>query len=112
MEADQFISSYQPRMTQYCPVIIDRNGGIHECTNGHLNTMIEMNGDPELLSKLPKNAAPLFWLCDHLHAIVVDYENQVHSGELTREQRIAMDKLAAAGLIQQHLMNIRGKSVI
>lgn len=108
MTIEQFLIQYHPGLSQYCTAVIDRDGDIEACQVSHLKTMIEMYGDPDILSKIPEGNSPLFWLVNHLHCVLVDYENQLYSGELTGAQQQALEALAMHGLICENRKNIHG----
>ena len=68
-------------MSEYCPGIIDREGRFYECPEGHLEKLKELAGD--MVSDIPKDVSPLFYLTDKLGCVIVDYDDQVRSGVLT-----------------------------
>lgn len=108
MKIEQFVAQYHPGLSHYCTAVIDRDGDIEACQVSHLKTMMEMYGDPDILSKIPEDNSPLFWLLNRLHCVLVDYENQLYSGELTGAQEQALEALATHGLICENRKNIHG----
>ncbi len=108
-EIDRFISEYKPGLSEYCSTVIDENGLVYECRDGHIKTLIDMTGDREVLTEVPEGESMLFFLADKMHCVLVDYENQIFSGELTKSQRRALDKLALAGLIKMNAVDIKKK---
>lgn len=111
MNIDVFIEQYKPEMSEYCPIVIDLDGAIHECPEGHLKTLKEMIGDESILLNIPDNVSPLLFLVDKLKCIVVDYENQIYMDELTEQQDEALNKLVAVGLIKDHRIKMTAKSL-
>lgn len=110
MRIDEFLAQFKPEMSEYCPVIITEDGEVFESTQGHLNKLVELSKDPEILSKIPKDESPLLYLTNSLHCVIVDYENQIYMNELTDVQKETLDKLIAAGLIAEHLVRMTYKS--
>lgn len=106
MNAREFIKSYQPKFEEYCPCVIDWKGEVYECTSSHLDTLIELNGDEDILNKIPENTSPLFYLTEKLRCVLVDYENQVYCEDFSQEQRYALLDLAEAKLIMVNPMDI------
>lgn len=106
---EKFIKEYAPGLTEYCCVVIDDSGLIHECSENHLKTLTVMSGDDSILSKIPDGISPLFYLTDMLKCVIVDYENQIFSGTLSLEQRESLEKLEEAGLIKKNVINIKSK---
>jgi len=112
MFIDEFIEQFKPEMSEYCPIVIDREGKVYETPDGHLHKLVELFGDSEILSKIPKDESPLLYLTARLGCVIVDYENQIYMGELTDAQKEALDKLIAAGLIASHLVGMTYKSAM
>ena len=71
---------------------------------------MEISGDKDILSGIPKEVSPLFYLTEKLKCVVVDYENQLYAEELSQEQRYALLDLAEAKLILVRPVDIKGKS--
>ena len=105
---ENFMENYHPRVSEYCSAIIDQQGAVWECVGSHLQTMIQMSGDPDYLMKVPDGKAPLLWMTIQLHCVLVDYENQIFSEHLTPEQEQALDALEQAGLIVHERKDIHG----
>lgn len=109
MKSKEFVKNYKQTFSEYCPCIIDWNGEVYECKDSHLEEMIRLSGDKDILSEIPKDVSPLFYLTDKLRCIVVDYENQLYSREFSQEQRYALLDLAEAKLILVNPVDIHGK---
>lgn len=112
MKIKEFIASFQPKFSEYCPCIITWNGEIHVCETNHLDEMIHLSGDKNILSEIPQNVSPLFYLTEKLCCVVVDYENQLYSAELSQEQKEALLRLAEAKLIILNPVDICGKEIL
>lgn len=110
MKSKEFVKNYKQPFSEYCPCVIDWKGEIYLCSKGHLETLVEISGDKDILSGLPKEVSPLFYLTEKLKCVVVDYENQLYAGELSQEQRYALLDLAEAKLILVRPVDIKGKS--
>ena len=67
---------------------------------------MELEKKQNLLEEIPDNISPLFYMIFQTGAVVVDYENQVYSDDLTQEQRYTLIELSEAGLIRINLKNI------
>lgn len=96
-------------MSQYCPLIIWPDGNVFESSAGHLQMLVALSGDDEILKSIPKNVSPLLYLTAKFKCVVVDYENQIYVGELTDRQQNALDRLSEVGLIMPHLVNMPEK---
>lgn len=107
MKAQEFVKTYQPKFSEYCPCVIDTKGEIYMCEKSHLDALIQLSGDDQILNKIPKEASPLFYLTEQLSCVVVDYENQVYYGELTWEQSEALLLMSDAQIILMKPKNIR-----
>jgi hypothetical protein len=108
MKVEEFIASYKPNLQEYCPCIIDREGEVYECEEGHLEALIQLSGKSDILSEIPQNLSPLYYMTDKMRCVVVDYENQIYSGTLSKKQRHALLALEGAGKIRSHLIDIGG----
>lgn len=106
MNVECFVKHYHPGISEYCPITIARDGNVFDSTIGHLQTLIMISGDHDILSKIPKDKSPLFYLIDALQCVIVDYENQIYSKSMTDEQKNAINYLIKRGLIKEHLSNI------
>ena len=109
MKAQEFIETYRTQFTQYCPCIITAEGEVLECASGHTEALQELFGKLYPGEMIPKEAMPMQYLIVRLHAVVVDYENQVYSDSLNTAQKEALSCLADSGMIEMHLANIHGK---
>lgn len=108
MKAEQFVETYKPHVSEYCSAVIDAQGEIHACETSHLKTMIELYGDPDILSRIPEGKSPMFWLVIRLGCVLVDYENQVYSETINPEQEYALQLLEQKGLILNNRKDIHG----
>ncbi len=109
MKSKEFVKNYEQKLSEYCPCIIDWNGEVYECEESHLEELVKLSGDSEILSEIPKEVSPLFYLTEKLKCVVVDYENQLYSREFSQEQRYALLDLAEAKLILVNFVDIHGK---
>ena len=110
MRLQEFITKYKSKPQGFCPCIIDANGEVFECLNGHLNALLELQEDIKTLADIPKEAAPLFYMIVKTNSVIVDYEAQVYSWKLTPEQEETLQKLEQQGLISLSLKNLHGKT--
>ncbi|MCR4595695.1 MAG: hypothetical protein K5673_02820 [Lachnospiraceae bacterium] len=111
MLADQFVRYYSPQMTEYCPVVIRSDGNIFDSSLGHLQTLVSLSNDHDILSKIPRDVSPLLYLAYELKCVIVDYENQIYIDELTPEQQDALETLEKAGLIRAHQVRMTHESI-
>ncbi len=111
MLADQFVRYYSPQMTEYCPVVIRSDGNIFDSSLGHLQTLVSLSNDHDILSKIPRDVSPLLYLAYELQCVIVDYENQIYIDELTPEQQDALEALEKAGLIRAHQVRMTHESI-
>ncbi|MBR6389964.1 MAG: hypothetical protein IKS16_01360 [Lachnospiraceae bacterium] len=111
MLADQFVRYYSPQMTEYCPVVIRSDGNIFDSSLGHLQTLVSLSNDHDILSKIPRDVSPLLYLAYELKCVIVDYENQIYIDELTPEQQDALEALEKAGLIRAHQVRMTHESI-
>lgn len=111
MMHEQFIKYYSPEMSEYCPVVIREDGNIFDSSLGHLQTLVHLSGDPDILSSIPGDVSPLMYLAAKEKCVIVDFENQVYVGELSPRQSEALDALAGAGLIRDHRIRMPYESL-
>ena len=109
MKVKEFIAGYHPKLSEYCPCVIGWNGDVYECRMSHLDTLVTLSGDKDILSRIPENVSPLFYLTMQQKSVIVDYENQIYSQELSKEQSEALEALKEAGLITRNITNIGSK---
>jgi len=83
-------------------VIILPDGNVFESSAGHLQALISLSGNPDILSTVPKDVSPLMYLAGEMRCVVVDYENQIYMEELTSEQEAALQTLVDVKLITDH----------
>ncbi|MBQ7557386.1 MAG: hypothetical protein IJT00_04915 [Lachnospiraceae bacterium] len=110
MDVDEYVSSFRPGLSEYCPGIIDREGKFYECPEGHLEKLKELAGD--MVLNIPKDVSPLFYLTDKLGCVIVDYDNQVRSGVLTEPQIRSLYVLEKEGLIKINLSDLKGRYLL
>lgn len=103
---NEFIAKYKAEPKGYCPCVIDAKGVIYECPKGHLEALLELKEAKSKLEEIPNNMSPLFYMTAQTKAVVVDYENQLYSGELATEQQNTLKELKENELIQMNLIDI------
>lgn len=106
MTKQEFIEKHKEDTKGYCPCVVDYEGNVYECPKGHLEALMELGREKNLLLEIPDNISPLFYMIFQTKAVAVDYENQVYSDELTQEQRYTLIELSEVGLIRINLKNI------
>ena len=94
MTSKEFVATFHSELSEYCPCVIDWEGQVHEC------------------NEVPENISPLFYLTAKLKCVLVDYENQIYSEDLSQEQRYALLDLSEAKLILLNPTDIKGKVTI
>lgn len=109
MKVQEFIETFQTEFTQYCPCIITEEGDVIECHTGHTEALLAIYQKENPGDAIPKEVMPMQYLIVKLHAVVVDYENQVYSDSLNAAQKGALSQLADSGMIEMHLADIHGK---
>ena len=108
MKRKEFIEIHRKDPKGYCPCVVDVEGDVYECPQGHLDALLKLEGKQETLADIPKDMAPLFYMIAKTKAVAVDYENQVYSQELTQGQQNTLTALSEEGLISLDLKNIHG----
>ena len=98
-------------MSEYCPVVIRPDGNIFDSTLGHIQTLVSLSPDPDILKNIPKDVSPLLYMADMLKCVIVDYENQIYVDSMTSEQEAALDALEQAGLISSHRVRMSHESI-
>jgi hypothetical protein len=111
MTHERFIKYYSPEMSEYCPVVIRPDGNIFDSTLGHIQTLVSLSPDPDILKNIPKDVSPLLYMADMLRCVIVDYENQIYVDELTPLQEEALTALVRAGLIKDHKIRMPHESI-
>lgn len=91
--------------TTMCAALLYPDGDVKECVKSHLKTMIASLGN-EIWEQIPENESPLFWLTAYTGVVLIDYENQLYSERLTKEQELALQEMYRAGVLLEHLKNI------
>lgn len=109
MKIQEFINTFQTQFTQFCPCVITEDGEVIECRLGHTEALLAIYEKKYPGENVPKEVVPMQYLIVRLHAVVVDYENQVYSDSLNTAQKEALSCLADSGMIEMHLANIHGK---
>ncbi len=109
MNYQEFIHNFDRKFTEFCPCVIGQDGETWDCEKGHLMTLQEIYKERYQVEELPPEAMQMFYLIVKLQVIVVDYENQIYSDNISGEQQKALEALEKENLIQMHLMNIHGK---
>lgn len=102
MDVEKFIEQFEPGLSEYCPVTIGETGSVYDSTKGHIQTLIEISGNPDVMSEIPAEDTPLFYLLRKLHCVIVDYENQVYYEPLSEEQERTLDILEEKELIKRN----------
>ena len=109
MKIQEFINTFQTQFTQFCPCVITEDGEVIECRLGHTEALLAIYEKKYPGENVPKEVVPMQYLIVRLHAVVVDYENQVYSDSLNAAQKEALSCLADSGMIEMHLANIHAK---
>lgn len=112
MNAEEFVKEYKGKFFEYCPSIISETGEVIACADGHLKALLELFSKECPKQEIPKDVSPMHYCIVKLSAVVVDYENQVYSQTLTKEQKEALTILADHGMIDMHLADIHGKYIL
>ncbi len=105
MTASEYISMKQEQKTTMCAALLYPDGDVKECVKSHLKTMIVSLGN-EIWDRIPENESPLFWLTAYTGVVLIDYENQLYSEQLTKEQETALQEMYRAGILLENLKNI------
>lgn len=105
MTASEYIAMKREQKTTMCAALLYPDGDVRECVKSHLKTMIASLGN-EIWDRIPENESPLFWLTAYTGVVLIDYENQLYSEKLTKEQETALQAMYGAGILLQNLKNI------
>lgn len=105
MTVMDYIAEKKDQNTTMCAAILYPDGEIVECVKGHMTTLIESLGS-DIWDEIPKEESPLFWLTAYTGAVLIDYENQIYSENLAKEQEEALSKLYEAEVLMKHPCNI------
>ncbi|MCR5654307.1 MAG: hypothetical protein K6G07_01525 [Lachnospiraceae bacterium] len=105
MTAQEYKELKLNEKTTVCSAVLYPDGDIKECVKSHLKTMIHTLGN-DIWDEIPKDEAPLFWLTAYMGVVLIDYENQLYSEELTPEQERALRILYDADVIMEKPANI------
>lgn len=105
MTASEYVVMKQEQKTTMCAAILYPDGNVEECIKSHLETMIDSLGS-HIWEQIPAEESPLFWLTAHMGVVLIDYENQLYSEQLTKEQQKAMKEMYEGGILLEHLKDI------
>lgn len=108
MTLKEFEEKHREEPQGFCPCVVDVQGNLYECSKGHLEALLKLDGDKKL-EDIPKDVSPLFYMLNETRAIVVDYESQVCSGAISQKQQSALTSLSEMGMISMNLKDIHGK---
>lgn len=106
MTIEEFLKEDLFGMTEYCPLTIDKDGQIYNSEKGHLQTLVDICGNENVMEELPKDKSLLFCLLALTGSVLVDYENQVYAVKLTKQQERVLDILQENNYIKEHRFNI------
>lgn len=105
MTADEYIELKSARKTTMCAAILYPDGDIRECVKSHLKTILLSLGN-DIWEQIPDEESPLFWLTAYTGVVLIDYENQLYSERLTKNQDEALAKLYDSEILLHNLKNI------
>lgn len=106
MTAAEYISMKIEQKTTMCAAILYPDGDVKECVKSHLKTIIAALGN-DIWDQIPQEESPLFWLTAYTGVVLIDYENQLYSEQLTAEQEKALKEMYQSGILLDNLKNIR-----
>lgn len=106
MTVETYIKWKKPLHTTMCAALLYPNGDIEECKFGHLKAMIADVGE-YAWDLIPQEESPLFFMTAYTGVVLIDYENQIYSEQLTKEQEAALDAMYAEGVLVRHLCDIK-----
>lgn len=101
MTAADYIKNKKQQNTTLCAAILYPDGDIEECITSHLKTVIDHLGN-EIWDQIPKDESPLFWLTAYTGVVMLDYENQLYSEQLTKAQEDVLRQLYDAKVLMEH----------
>lgn len=105
MTADEYKDLKSTRKTTMCAAILYPDGDIKECVKSHLKTLL-LSFNNDIWEQIPKEESPLFWLTAYTGVVLIDYENQLYSEKLTKDQEKALAKLYDSGILLHNLKDI------
>ncbi len=105
MTAAEYVVMKQEQRTTMCAAILYPDGNVEECIKSHLETMINSLGS-HIWEQIPAEESPLFWLTAYMGVVLIDYENQLYSEQLTKEQDEALKEMYQSGILLEHLKDI------
>ncbi len=105
MTAAEYIAEKKQKKTTMCAAILYPDGTIEECVKSHLKTLMLPYGD-KMWDEIPKDDSPLFWMTAYTGVVLIDYENQIYSEGVTKEQEVALDDMYDAEILLPNPMVI------
>lgn len=105
MTAPEYVKLKREQNTTMCAAILYPDGDVRECVKSHLKMLIASLGN-HIWEQIPGEESPLFWLTAYTGVVLIDYENQLYSEELTEEQEKALQEMYRGGVILNNLKNI------
>lgn len=105
MTASEYVVMKQEQKTTMCAAILYPDGDVEECVKSHLETMIDSLGS-NIWERIPPEESPLFWLAAYMGVVLIDYENQLYSEQLTKEQDQALEEMYRGSILLEHLKDI------
>lgn len=105
MTASEYVALKKEQKTTMCAALLYPDGDVKECVKSHLKTMIVSLGS-DIWEQIPENESPLFWLTAYTGVVLIDYENQLYSEQLTDEQERALQEMYQNGILLENLKNI------
>lgn len=98
MKASQYVALKKPQNTTMCSAVLYPDGNIEECLKSHLKTLMLPFGN-DIWDEIPDDISPLFYMTAYTGAVLIDYENQIYSEDLTKEQSDALEELYSENVI-------------
>ena len=105
MTAADYVKMKREQNTTMCAAILYPDGEVKECVKSHLKTLVVTLGN-HIWDQIPDEESPLFWLTAYTGVVLIDYENQLYSEKLTKEQEEALREMYRSGIILESLKNI------
>lgn len=110
MKVEQFIKYYKPEMSEFCPVIVWRDGNVFDSSAGHMQMLRSLTAEA-VMDSIPSDVSPMLYLVAYHKCVLVDYENQIYIEDMTKEQEEALNRLIEAGLIADHRVRMSYESI-
>lgn len=108
MDLDQFLQFLNDVPRGHCSCVITADGRIYACPDGHLNALLDLDEGRDMLSTIPGDVSPLFFMLEKTCAVAVDYESQVYCGEISKAQAPILATLEQRGRILHRPKNVKG----